>query len=513
MNNGTSAVLYLRVSTDEQADGPLNLFNQEQKCRNYCDLRGYHVVGVFVDSGESARTADRPEFQRMLKFCKTNRREISYVVVQDLSRFSRNNRDQAHFIAELATHGVRLCSVYEPNVDESANGKLQGNIHGTLNQYFSDSLSEKMRDRSRAAVLAGRFPWPAPLGYLNHSKSGSGANLVPDPERASLISKAFELMATGYRTKVEILASITDAGLRTRKGKRVSTQTFEKILKNTMYCGFISASWLDAPVKGKHEPIISEELFRTVQTVLAGRALKTTRKRRYNPGFPLKWFTRCQACGTPITGGLATSKNKKRKFGYYWCRKPGCRSVMVPREELEATFLAHLRLLQPDKQVIAEFQKIAEQIWNKLHGDAERAKKKLGMDLTELKNLKSDLLRAKLRGEVSQPDYAQMNTEFDLKVADLQAQIEAAKRNGIAHEAFARFANAMLLDVAEAWRLAGAEQKQGVQNLLFQNGLRYSQKLRKFEHLNPCLFNTIEQAGFKNWWLASPTGFEPVLPP
>ena len=80
-------------------------------------------------------------------------------------------------------------------------------------------------------------------------------------------------------------------------------------------------------------------------------------------------------------------------------------------------------------------------------------------------------------------------------------------------EAFVQFAKAMLLDIGEAWRLAGAEQKQRVQNFLFQNGLRYSQKLRKFEHLNPCLFNTMEEIGYKGWYLASPTGFEPVLPP
>ena len=86
MNNGIGAVLYVRVSTDEQADDPLNLSNQEQKCRSLCEQRGYQVVWVFVDSGESARTADRPEFQRMLDFCKTHRHEVGYVGLQDLSR-------------------------------------------------------------------------------------------------------------------------------------------------------------------------------------------------------------------------------------------------------------------------------------------------------------------------------------------------------------------------------------------------------------------------------------------
>jgi site-specific DNA recombinase len=229
-------VIYLRVSYDDQVDA-VNLGNQEQKCRCYCDGKGINVLQVFIDPGESARTADRPEFQRMLAFCKAHRREIGYVVVQDLSRFARNNRDQAQFISELTTNGVKLCSVYEPNVDDTAAGKLAANIHGTFNQYFSDALSEKMKDRMRAAVLAGRFPWPAPIGYLNDSRSRTGSNLIPDPERAPYIRKVFELMATGDYKKIAVLKIVTEDGLRTRKGKKLSAQTFEETLKKPVYCG------------------------------------------------------------------------------------------------------------------------------------------------------------------------------------------------------------------------------------------------------------------------------------
>jgi hypothetical protein len=121
---------------------------------------------------------------------------------------------------------------------------------------------------------------------------------------------------------------------------------------------------------------VSEELLRAVQDVLNGKARNGPPQKKWNPNFPLKPGTGCAACGTPITGGLATGKNKNRRFGYYWCRKPGCRSVMVRREELEATFLAHLNSLQPDEQSIAEFPKIAEQAWRKRQGDAEEIAKK-----------------------------------------------------------------------------------------------------------------------------------------
>jgi len=74
-----------------------------------------------------------------------------------------------------------------------------------------------------------------------------------------------------------------------------------------------------------------------------------------------------------------------------------------------------------------------------------------------------------------------MNTEFDLEMATLEKQIHSAA-NRVTPDALVRFAKAMLLDLGEAWRRAGSEQKQRVPNFLFQSGLRYSQELKKFEH-------------------------------
>ena len=255
---GDGAVLYVRVSTDEQANGPLNLGNQERRCREYCQQRGWRVMEVFIDPGESARSVDRPEFQRMLAYCREHRREIRYVVVQDLSRFARNNQDQAQTIGELGRIGVLLRSTYESNIDETAAGRLAANIFGTFNQYFSDALSEKMRDRTRQAVSAGRFPWRAPIGYQNVGGK-DGPNIKPDEKRGPLIRRSFELLATGQFKKAEVLQIVTDEGLTTAKGKPITKQTFQAVLRNRLYAG-----WVTLPsdrsfeqVRGLHEPIVT----------------------------------------------------------------------------------------------------------------------------------------------------------------------------------------------------------------------------------------------------------------
>ena len=165
-------------------------------------------------AGRVGRTADRPSFVRLLSYCKANRKKVGYVIVESLSRFARNVADQGAALAELRENGINLLSVAEPNVDNTAAGRMAAGVHGVFNQYFSDALSEKMKERSAASVCAGRWPWAAPLGYVNDLKLGNGANIRPDPSSAPLVREAFELYSTGQYTKIQVLKIVTDKDLR-----------------------------------------------------------------------------------------------------------------------------------------------------------------------------------------------------------------------------------------------------------------------------------------------------------
>jgi site-specific DNA recombinase len=299
----SEAVLYLRVSTPEQAD-PLNLTNQENGCRRLADQRGIVVREVILGPGESGRRADRPSFVKLLSYCKAHRNRIGYVIVESLSRFARNVADQSSAISELRENGISLLSVAEPNVDNTAAGRMAAGVHGVFNQYFSDALSEKMKERSAASVRAGRWPWAAPVGFLNDLKQNNGANIKPDPPTASLVREAFELYATGGYTKIQVLKFISDKGLRTKRGQKLSAQTLDAMLRKPIYAGWVYSSGVPARVKGLHDPIVSQEIFETVQRVLSGRQLIAAPKRKHNPAFPLKHFVKCGTCGTPLTGGM-----------------------------------------------------------------------------------------------------------------------------------------------------------------------------------------------------------------
>jgi DNA invertase Pin-like site-specific DNA recombinase len=135
------AVVYVRVSTDEQANGPPQPVKSGAAGSRLLRTECLEVIRVFIDPGESARSTDRPAFQEMLTFCRANRHKIACIVVQDLSRFARNLQDQMRTLYELNAVNIVLRSVYESNIDESPEGKMQAGIFGTFNEYFSNSLS------------------------------------------------------------------------------------------------------------------------------------------------------------------------------------------------------------------------------------------------------------------------------------------------------------------------------------------------------------------------------------
>src|SRR4029453_7576037 len=113
------AVIYCRVSTKDQTLN-LSLPTQERECRLYCKKQGWNVEQVFIEQGESAKTVNRPEFQRLLLYCRENKNKIGFLVVYNLSRFSRHTLDHHQIKALLSGFGVRLLSATEPLDDSPA---------------------------------------------------------------------------------------------------------------------------------------------------------------------------------------------------------------------------------------------------------------------------------------------------------------------------------------------------------------------------------------------------------
>src|SRR3989454_3393573 len=222
------AVIYVRVSTKEQTE-TLSLPTQLKGGEEYCERQGFQVLARFREEGESAKTVDRTELQKLLQFCRTHKGRVQFVVVFNLTRFAREKYDHFALRAHLKSLGISLRSATEP-IDDTSTGKLMEGLLASFAQFDNDVRSDRTRAGMRAALELGRWTFPAPIGYLNAPK-WAGKSLTPDPERAPLVKQAFEEFATGRFTKHEVMARVTRLGLRTRRGHALSPQSFGQMLR------------------------------------------------------------------------------------------------------------------------------------------------------------------------------------------------------------------------------------------------------------------------------------------
>jgi site-specific DNA recombinase len=230
------AVIYIRVSTKEQTEN-LSLPTQLRACEEYCHRQGYEVLERFKEEGESAKTADRPELQRLLKYCRTHKGRVHFVVVFNLTRFAREKYDHFALRSHLKSLGISLRSATEP-IDDTATGKLMEGVLASFAQFDNDVRSDRTKAGMKAALEIGRWTFLAPIGYINVPRS-FGKSLIPDPDRAAAVKQIFEDFATGQFTKQELLAQITRRGVRTRRGLPLSSQAFGTMLENPLYIGIV----------------------------------------------------------------------------------------------------------------------------------------------------------------------------------------------------------------------------------------------------------------------------------
>jgi DNA invertase Pin-like site-specific DNA recombinase len=203
----------------------------------------------------------------LLAFALDKKNHISGVVVYSINRFARNVEDHFMLRRMLAARQINLRSVTE-TFDDSSEGKMMEGLLAVMSEFDNNKRSDRTRAGMEAVVESGGYPFHAPIGYLPAQKPISSRTLPIlklDPERSEFIRRAFDLVATGM-AKAEALRTITALG-RTRRGNKLSPQTFNELLKKSIYCGRIDV-W-DKGVRGDFEAIISEELFERVRSFCA----------------------------------------------------------------------------------------------------------------------------------------------------------------------------------------------------------------------------------------------------
>jgi site-specific DNA recombinase len=499
------AVIYVRVSTADQVQN-FSLSTQEKACRDYCARHSFDVDKIFREEGESAKTANRPEFQKMLAYCRENKGRVKWVVVYAVNRFARSSHDHSATRAFLAALGVSLRSVTE-NFDESSQGKLMENILAGFAQFDNEVRAERTVAGMKAAVQAGKWTFKAPPGYLNAGRNAS-PSLIHDPDRAPQVKQAFELFACGVHTKQKVLEMVTAAGLRTRHGKPISKQTFDQMLRKPVYAGWLQVKGWGERQRGDFEPLVSQDVFDAVQAILSGKRPSVTPRLRSHPDFPLRHFVKCGCCGRPLTASWAKGRAKLKRYGFYRCQNLKCKAVHVRKADLERGFVEFLERMQPKPQYMKLFNAIVLDVW----------KEKQAQNLTlsvSLKQRIEDLHKRRDRVEeafmeekaVDRETYQRRHDKLNEQIVLAEMEERDAKLEGYDVEAVLNFAEHVILNAARLWTEFSSDQKQRLQTVLFPQGVSFADGI--YKTTETCLiFRLLQESEVEKTSLATLPGIE-----
>jgi site-specific DNA recombinase len=496
------AVIYVRVSTKEQTEN-LSLPTQLRACEEYCRREGYEVLERFKEEGESAKTTDRTELQNLLKYCRTHKGKVHFVIVYNLTRFAREKYDHFALRAFLKSLGISLRSATEP-IDDTSTGKLMEGVLAAFAQFDNDVRSERTRAGMRAALEQGRWTFVPPLGYLNAPK-WSGKSLVPDPDRGVLVTKAFEEFATGRFTKEEVLDTVTRLGLRTRSGLVLNPQSFGRMLTNRLYAGFIDLPEFGVSRRGDFEPLVSEETFRRVQAILQGRVQVTGPRQRSRPDFPLKGVVRCAECGRELTASW--SKGRNGRYAYYHCWRQ-CRAVNITKAKLEGLFVDELKQLQPTAGYMRLVKELVLRAWQERKAevgreasDTERRAKAIQQKLDRLDE--AFLFAQSI--DITTYERQRDRLRQELTLTDIDRHSAAVEKIDV--EGILTFAERVLPRGSDLWVQASLNQRQRLQQLFFPDGIAFDGKQFVRTGLTANAFKYLTAADSSQNNLASPAPY------
>jgi site-specific DNA recombinase len=246
------AVIYVRVSTKEQTQN-LSLPTQLRACEEYCRREGYEILERFHEEGESAKTTDRSQLQNLLTYCRLNKGRVHFVVMFNLTRFARDPPSSCGLrrARQVRSLHAPLSPAVAGHLAAVGDGADRRHVHRqadgggacrirAIRQRLSlgpDPRRYEGRTGARALGVPG-------ADRLLNAPRAMGKSLMPDPERAPLVRRAFEEYATGRFTKKRLLKQSRAWGLTNRRGRPLTSQAIGVLLRNQLYAGIVDVTEL-----------------------------------------------------------------------------------------------------------------------------------------------------------------------------------------------------------------------------------------------------------------------------
>jgi site-specific DNA recombinase len=473
------AVIYLRVSTKDQATrgGEAEGFSipaQRDACRRKAASLSATIVEEFVDRGESARSARRPELQRMLAY--VSEQPVDYVIVHKVDRLARSRVDDVEINVALTRAGAKLISCTE-NIDETPSGILLHGIMSSIAEFYSRNLANEVNKGLIQKAKNGGTPFRPPLGYRPvrvFTEDGREVRSVEiDPERGPLVREAFEMYSTGEWTVRTLLDELTPKGLASRPtpkrpSRPITISAFHEMLRNPYYVGIVE--YRAVRYDGKHPPLVSPEIFDEVQRILEAQNFAGEKKRRHH--HYLKGSIWCGCCGSRLIVANARSRSGQI-YPYFTCigrqrQRTSCTQKAVLIERVEGAVEDYYKTVQLGHDLRLETQQTILEQMTALREREVGERDRLIRTQRKLLNERAKLLEAHYAGAIPLDLLKSEQDRIAGQLARIEEHLSSAEIKYTIAEATLKKALEFVDDPHKAYVEAGPGTRRLMNQALFQ---------------------------------------------
>ena len=439
---------YTRVSTVKQGDG-VSLEAQKEAIQIFSSQNNIVITEWFEEKVTAAKKG-RPEFNRMVS--QLRRRKAEGLVIHKIDRSARNLGDWAR-IGELADVGIDIHFATESLDFRSRGGRLAADVQAVVAADYVRNLREECIKGINGRLKQGLYPFRAPIGYLDN---GGGRPKTPDPKRAALIRRAFELYASGRYSQRAILAEVNSRGLRKVDGSLLRPQNIETILSNPFYCGLIRIKKTGSIYRGCHEPLIPVSIFERAQDVKAGRAIKkmTVHNHTYRLLF------RCGICDGP----MVPERQKGRV--YYRCQTTTCQTKTVREDMIDEAVSECLQAAQLSDEEAKALQRKFDDWFQKNAGYDPRPDVQLRR--SEIHRKLDKLTDALIERLIDQDTFKTRKESLLFEEAKLDEQVQEWQRNSKNPEGFTEFLE-LTKTLLFSYKMAAPDEKRTIVEMATSN--------------------------------------------
>lgn len=490
----TKVAIMCRVSSDEQAKG-YSLDAQYEALTRYCERMEYEIVYT-IREDHSAKSFDRPEWKKWIKYAEQNYKEIDFLLVTAWDRFTRNADEGSQIINRHEERwNIKIQAIEQPidyNIPEQR--KLILSIYLSLPEVDNIRRSMKIKGGIRQALKQGRWPAKAIFGYKTERDSHGKSGLVPDPKTAPIVQYIFEQVAQGV-SQIELCKEIAKT-----KGVKIARTGMSRIVRRALYIGkIIVPAEKNEPaqiVQGLHEPLISESLFYQVQQQLQGnrkaRGKFIPKYAKIRKDFPLRGILKCHKCDGIMTASFSKGKLGKR-YGYYHCDH--CKQQRVSNGVTESAFNEHLAKISIGSETKELYNLILAEMIGGSQTENKNEAKNLRKQLDQLNQRIVECQDLMMDRKLDPDEYVQIKGRYSVRkdeIVDKLKNLKADKRD------FASLSQAglnLLENLSHAFENATVRLKHKIVGSIFPDLISFDGKKFRTPKLNPVfeLFTNIDE--------------------